>query len=693
MGRILESVSAGSLAIWNELPPIGRDWLIRNVFEPQIKSGKCDRNTQEAIYAADYDIIPPTPTEFLDSDAYMRHAAKEIYPAWRPHILDVCDPTSGIYEMEITGASGLGKTFAACAVFSYKITRIFCLRNPSEFYGLQGKSRIYFGLYAVSKKMVKKVGFEELKHVFIGPSPFFKERFPPLPHGQEYIRWDSKPVEITVGSSRLHAVGLSLMAVLGDELNWFDQGQATAEKARDLVSEVSRRLESRFVDEAGDIPGIAIYVSQTRTSSDFLELRMKEKKGVPGVRAVRGPRWAFNPKGYSREKGRGFRADLGDPYFRVFTGTETADPRILDRVTRSVEGNVSIEPIDENDLPPEDQILKVPVLHYRAFMDDLHGSLQAIADVPTGSFAPFFPRREIIRDALDVSLPFPFSMQIIPCYEKSEVRLQETYAHELVTRVEMGKLRPIRHPAAPRYIAIDLAFGRVGGDRAGFAMVHPSDHRIENRQVADDRSQVGETEALKAIEVDFYVALVGGQYGEPIDFRKIRVFVEWLRKIGYPIALVSCDQFQSEDNLQRLRDLGFKTTKTSTRRTSKPYRDLRQVLNEARLGMAWPPAVLRDVDVTDHHALEQATSRVLLFQELSGLEHNMKTDQVDHRENNPDGTRGSNDIADALASAVHCCLNDQAGPGTEPIIERPRQMMSAKYNRYLEKLNKLPRTR
>lgn len=488
-------------------------------------------------------------------------------------------------------------------------------------------------------------------------------------------------------SAKLHAIGRSLYACLGDELNYFEQGEGTSNKARELVAEVSRRLEARFVEEGGDIPGVAIYVSQTRTTSDYLENRVREKRGVQGVLTVRGPRWAFNPKGYHRDRNRGFRADLGDPYFRVFSGSEVADPRIVDRVTKQSDGTWLVEPIDadaDGDLD-ENMTLKVPVLHYRAFMDDIHSALQAIADVPTGAFMPFFPRREAIHAALDDELPFPFSMQELPCYEKSELRLQEAYSHELVTRVDMGKLCPIRHPAASRFIAIDLAFGKKGGDSVGFAMVHAAEHRLESRRSDDDRADVGETEAVKTIEVDFYVALRGGQYGEPVDFKKIRIFIDWLRKIGFQIKLISCDSFQSEDNLQRLRDLGFNTTKTSTRRSSKPYRDLRQVFNEGRIRLPWPPALLRDLNREDRHAREQAAGRVLLFQELAGLEHDMKADKIDHRELNPDGSAGSNDVADALASAAHCCLTDELGPNTT-IEPRSRPASVEKLNRYLGRL-------
>lgn len=695
LGSILDQIAAGSTEKWNSLPASGRDWIIRFVLEPAWKEGGADKNAMEALYAADYEMIPPTPEEYLDSTDYAKDATRELFPNWRPVILKACDPTGGVYEMNITGATSLGKTTAAVLVYGYKLTRIFTLRNAPRFYGLQTGTKIFFGLYATTQRMVKDVGFTMLKDVLIKTMPFFRDRYPPLPHGREYVRWENKPIEIITGSSELHAIGRSLFAVIADELNWYARGERTSSHAHELVSEVSRRLEGRFVQEGGDIPGIAIYISQTRTKGDYLELRFKEKKATPGVLCVRGPRWAFNTLGYHRDRNRGFREAEGDAYFRTFVGTEVSDPRILDRVTRRQDGSWLVEPLKAEDDAsiPLQHIQRVPVLHYKAYCDDLPGALRNLGDIPSGAFTPWFSRRDVLEQAFRTDIIFPFPSQTLPCYERSEIRLQDTYAAKRLTRIHMGKPQPIRHPEAPRFVHLDVAKGASAqADRLGLAMVHPAGHYLQERKwdelMPDDLKGIQSPDAVKLVEADFYVGLEGGPYGEAIDFRKIRVFLSWLRDIGYWIKCVTADlQMLSFDMLQRLREMGFLAENLSVDKTSAPYRTLRGAFNENRLALAWPPTIY-GAEILRHQgdvrqAREAALEKVILYTELTGLEHDVDADKIDHRETNPDGTKGSKDIADALCGATFRCLTDEVNPGDAPIRPTSRTSVKQQYNRYL----------
>lgn len=689
--RVLASIARGSLEHFGKLSPSARAYFLA-LAEPLLREAGGDMAALEALYAVDYERIPPTPQAFLDEEDYAHEAAKDLFPAWRPVIQQACDPANGIYEINITGASGLGKTTAAMFIFGYKLTRLFCLRDPAAFYGLSSRSKIYCGLYAITKKLIKQVGFYDLRDKILDQSPFFRYLYPRMPHGSEYIRWNSKNIEVITGSSELHAIGRSLFMVAADELNYYAQGDKTTGRAHELVAEVSRRLEGRFVQQGGDIPGVAIYISQTRTTSDYLERRFKEKKGTKGVMCVRGPRWAFNPLGYSNDRNRGFRPDLGDPCFRVFVGNDVADPRVLDRVVTRDDGSTFVEPVDPDDAVNE-SIINVPIVHYRAFLDDLHGALRNVADVPSGSFTPFFSRREIVEVMFDEALSNPFSRQAVPCFEGSDQELKSFFDGELVLETHMGHLQPKRHPEASRYVHLDLAHGGEGNDRASIVMVHSSGHYYdEHKPELEDPVPVSEGEIVKNIEVDFYVALEGGTYGEQIDYRKVRVFLDWLRNAGYRIRLVTCDSYQSTDMLQRLRENNFLAEIQSVDRTSQPYRDLRQSMSEGRLTAPWPRGLLRFGDMTPEEerraAIEEALTRVILYQELTGLEHDVKHDKIDHRAQNPDGSKGSKDIADGLAGAVFRCLTDAAvAPGGKP-GRRPtaRQTVANKLNRYLPKV-------
>lgn len=688
--QLMRQLGRGSLELFQRLPPSGRDYFRRGV-EQRLRGVSGSKATVEALYSVDYDRIPPTPQVYLDSTDYVHHVACDLFPPWRPHFLHVCDPNSQVYEADVTGASGNGKTTFAMLVLSYLLCRLGHLRDPARFYGLQAKSKIVFGLYALTKDLVKEVGFDYLKEQIIDESPFFRDVMRRVPYGKEKIIWEDKRLEVITGSSQLHAVGKNLYSVVADELNFYAQGEKTASRAHDLVSEVSTRLEGRFIDFGGNIPGIAIYISQTRTTSDYLELRIRHRKsGGKGVVVIRGPRWRFNVNAYNRlaERGRQEPAFLGPhpvntvcgpvPGFRIIVGDEVTDARVLDTAERRDDGTYLVQPIAPDEPEPDGRVVVVPAIHWRAYDDDLYGALRSIGDEPTGSFTPFFPRKDVVEACFDEEMIFPFSSQEIPVYERQSHRLQDFFEYELVTRVNMGRRVPIWHPEAPRYIHLDLS---KGGDRTGMAMVHPSAHYHAARKIdeEDDPAQVGESEVLKDIEVDFYLAIKGGPFSEAIDYRKIRVFIHFLRSIGFWIQWVTGDQYMSFDHHMRLRDAGFNAELLSTDRTSKPYRACRQVFNEGRLALPFPPGFSPQRWGSRKGALE----RVILFTELTGLEHDVKRDKVDHRDQNPDGSRGGKDVSDALVGAVFRCLVDDVRPGQNPQHPSHRRKMQDRLNRYM----------
>lgn len=683
MARTLENVLGGSTEHFAKLRPAQREYFLA-LAAPYLEA-RGEAAAVDALIDIDYEVRPPTPEQFLSCTDYVpTDMARELFPAWRPIILKACQPGGRVFEVNITGASGNGKTTAAMLILDYKMVRTFCLRDPAAFFGLQARTMIYFGLYATTKRLIKDVGFYVLRDMLMDPAPFWRDRYPRLKQGQEYIRWPQKRIEVITGSSELHALGRALLGVAADELNYYNMGEKTAQRAPDLVAEVSRRLETRFLDKAGDIPGIAIYISQTRTTTDYLENRIREKKDHPGVLCVRGPRWAFSTKGYNHPDG--FHPGQ-DPVFRVFTGTDTTDPRILDRVVRMSDGVWHVSPADaEDSIPDGGNVIDVPVQHYRAFIDDLHGALRNIADVPSGSYTPFFPRREVVFQAFtrDPAVVYPFSSQSIPCYEGGVAQLQDAYDIKRVTRVHMGRLLPVRHPDAPRYIHLDLS---QGGDRTGMAMVHPSGHYREDTPAALDAAGVGAGEMVKAVEVDFYVALTSGPYGEPIDFGKIRVFVDWLRRCGYWVRMVTTDQFMAFDMRQRIREMGIPSELQSVDRTSGPYRDFRQAMGEGRVVLPVPPGLSQAGMAGPGTVVpEEILRRVILAQELLGLEHDVKRDKVEHRAQNPDGSKGSKDVADGAAGAVYRCLTDDTVPSGPPGTPTARSVAEVRLGRYLSKL-------
>lgn len=692
--RILENIGKGSVEMFRRLTPVGRNYFLQR-FEHLLT----DAEARKALYAIDYDGIPPDIDTFIDHPDYLGGTGFKVYPGWRPVIHAACRPGTRISECILTGAQGRGKTDIAMVMGAYKLVRLSKLRDPAGFYGLGPRTQIVFGLYMVTKKQLANTGFYTIRDKLIDNMPYFQDVFPRSPYGKEQVTFEhgDKRIVISTSSKSWHVLGMSLFFVAADEMNYFDQGAATVESAREVVTEVSSRMESRFLDEHGDIPGLGIFISQTRTEADFLEQRSQQMRKSEHVLVDRGPRWERgSPKPYTKLvqptacKDAKYLTDtmIGKaPAFRVFKGTETQDPRVLDRVGERPDGSWAVEAIDPVDQPDDSHIIYPPVNHYKRFHEDLYGALRLVADCPSATFTPFFPRREIIEGAFDSSLIHPCTAQTVRCYENQggDFRLASVFMHDKVTKVYMGRLRAIRHPEAPRYIHLDpAAQGSGTANWFGIAMVHPSRFMVQDRKNLPsdqfDEAEVGEGLVVKDVECDFYLRLDAGPRGEPIDFKKVRTFIEWLRNVGFWIRKVTADGWQSLESLQRLRDKGFIAEPVSVDRTSKPYTLVRQVMNEARLSVPYPQGYGPD----RWGSSEEALRRVILFNEFAGLEHDVDKDHIDHRDKNPDGSPGSKDIADALTGAAFTCLLDEVGPSDNPDAAGGRRVIEERLSGFLE---------
>ncbi len=608
-----------------------------------------DSNLRMALYQDDYDYPPVDPkTYFTDSD-YMGHIGCEIFPTWWPHLLHICNPHNKKYEIILTGAIGLGKTMLAMLIISYKLYRISCLRDPAQYFGLSKRSKIVFGLYSITLEHAESTGFYSLRDQILDESPYYRERFCRFPSRQNILKFP-KSIEIITGSNVLHSIGKNLFGLSVDEMNFMAKGDGTISKPMQLAQSVTRRLESRFLQDSGDMPGICVFISSKRATGDFIEKRIKTVNGLPGVYIVDGPIWAFRPK------------DAGSKTFRVMLNEGAADAMILDEVVYSKEGKLeeirSISGISVKDKV----VIDVPVIYYKSFIEDLMGSIRDIAGVSTDAINPLFTDRSIIRSLFVNRLKNPFQTDEVPGYVGLKGDIRKQFNVKAVSTVQMSTYRPKRHASAPRYIHVDLA---LSSDRAGVVMVHPSSHYRESTEEMEDGISL--FNLVKNVEVDFSIGVTSGsEDGQEIDFRMIRDFIFWLRSVGYWIKYVSFDSWESSDSIQRLKENGIEAGVLSVDKTSKPYLTLRQAMTEGRV---------------------ESPKNDILQTELFQLEYDVIKNKVDHPED------GSKDISDSLAGSVFVCLTDDVGQGRPPSNQEPQKQSKRKYDRMANKLAKAHRTR
>jgi phage terminase large subunit-like protein len=168
-------------------------------------------------------------------------------------------------------------------------------------------------------------------------------------------------------------------------------------------------------------------------------------------------------------------------------------------------------------------------------------------------------------------------------------------------------------PGSQKVIGLDIAYA---GDRYGLTMIHIHD-------------TVGEGELQEyQYWVDFAVGIVPPK-GEQLKLYQIREFVVQLHKMGVGVELVVSDSFQSKESLQLLEQQGISTKMYSVDRKKEAYYALRDAITSDRIKMP---------------------NNKILYRELVFLKEDEK--KIDHPVTNPDGTRGSKDIADAIANAL-----------------------------------------
>jgi len=642
-------VVEGSVDLFRRVSP-GQRAELRRYFRQRAGFDKSsgDANLRMALYQDDYDYPPvDAKTYFTDMD-YMGHKAAEIFPVWWQHLLRMCDPSNKYYEIILTGGVGLGKTFIAMLILTYKLYRISALRDPAQYFGLSRRSKIVFGLYSITLEHAESTGFYTLRDQLIDESPYFRERFQRIPSPQNILKFP-KSVEVITGSGILHSIGKNLFSLSVDEMNFFRGGKDAAGKPMALAQSVTRRLESRFLQDSGDMPGVCVFISSKRATGDFIEKRIKKVKGMPGVYIVDGPIWKFRPK------------EVGSDTFRVVLQEGGADAMIMDEVVYDEEGRFK-EVRSISDIPTDNKtVINVPIIYYKSFMEDLMGSLRDIAGVSTDAINPLFTQRSVVRSIFMNRLKSPFKSDVVPGFMGLGTPIKSRFDLKSVSTVQMSTYRPARHPTAPRYIHIDLA---LTGDRAGIVMVHPSSHYREPVETAEDG--IVSYSLVKNVEIDFAIGVASGPDDQEIDFREIRDFVFWLRSVGYWIKYVSFDSYNSADSIQRLKENTIEAGILSVDKTDKPYLTLRQAATEERI---------------------QSPMNEVLQTELYQLEYDVTTRKIDHPSD------GSKDIADAMCGAVFVCLTDDISQGRPPSEVEPLRKTKRKFDRMANKLAKISKSR
>lgn len=536
-----------------------------------------------AITDLEYETPPVDVLTWLEDPYYMGAIGKDLYPKLKQDFVELF---GGSYnECIMSGAIGYGKTTFASLGLLRVIYQLLCMRNPQQSFGLSVDTTISFVCVCVLLNLAKKVVFSNVCQKVV-QSPFFMENFRPIVTATD-LRFPKNITVAPIASSDKTILGLNAYGGIIDEGNFI--GEATQnqkiemrrfgvlDKAELLYTGLKQRMQSRYMQRGGRLPGMLFVLSSKRTVNDFVERRLREvrQRGEPTVFVREYAQWEVNPDNYGTKR---FWIVVGNDQLRSRILGPDEDPNQF----RNISGV---------------QIVAIPEEFRQSFTKDFDAAVRDIAGLATIAISPFITRQDKIQDAVDHTYTHPFSV-----YEWEAGTLGHFNWEKIVRIGTSGERHPICCPKAPRYAHID---GSLRMDCTGIAVGHIHGWKDVER---DDHAGSKFTEQSPIIKMDF-VLRVTPPVGQDIALADVRGLIYNMAEHGVSIVHVSMDSFQSAESLQQFMLKGYKAEVISVDRANIPYELLKAALYEDRL------------IIYDYKPLTD---------ELSRLEYDRRRGKVDH---------------------------------------------------------------
>ena len=585
-----------------------------------LKNG--DRSIVNHLIDQRYKWTPLPVDEWLDDPYHMGMNSQTLYPQIRK---DLCEALggNGYREIIMTGSIGYGKTtfmsFAICRLL-YELS---CLRSPQLCYGLSPGSGIAIALVSVNLFVANKVMLEAVTDK-LALSQYFLEHFPHTGKKDE-LKFPSNISVYISSTGALHRLlGLNVVGAAIDEANFMNRNKAVKggskrklssyDDAERLYGGIVRRIKSRFLKSAPDLPGCTILTSSANLSGGFLERRLDESKNDPTLFARDYATWDVKPQ--QNFCGLRFKVAVGNGHIRskIFSESELEDGKTLAFY-------------ESNDC----RILDVPIEYKNDFDRDLEMSIRDIAGVSTFAISAFIQRVEKIDDAIDFTREHPCTTMAWKMDEPFSIVWEKISVQKERTLKGMYKevyFAPRYRPDVGRFIHIDTS---LSGDSTGFAMGYIDRHVEVVRRDSEGNEY---NDLAPYIVIEFVLEIIPPD-GDQIFLADVRRLVYEIQDHGFHIAGFSCDSYQSADTLQQIKQRGVRNVEVSSLdRSTEGYDFLKSALYEDRISFYDYPN---------------------LINELRSLEYVAERGKVDHP------VAGSKDLADAVAGVVLGLIRNTRG--------------------------------
>ena len=558
---------------------------------------------------------------FLDDPYYLGESTRTLYPKIRQDLKDAL--TSGRYrEMVLTGGIGYGKTTFISFAIARMLYEISCLRSPQDSYGLSAGSEVVVALISKSlhvARQVMKTAVEDKIKI----SPYFNQHFKGKAN-RDVTHYPSN-VMLVIGSCNSERVlGMNVVGGAMDEANFMTtkgqviKGSAGAKKsiaqydlAEKVYASIVRRIKSRFLKAANDLPGLMVLASSATTVNSFTDRKIKASANDPTVFVRDYANWEVKPQ-----------ENFSGETFEVVVGNGGLRSKVMKGDVSDAERSYYVD--------AGCRIINVPIEYVEDFERDLESAIRDIAGIATHAISAYIHRLEKIEDAV-VRYDHVNGYQSIghPCTSQ-EYTMNTDFDFMWGRFCSKGKRRlkggheefiwrPKNASGKARYIHIDTS---LSGDSTGFVMGH-----IDRQVEVIRRNERGEeyTDVAPFIVIDLLLR-INPPEGDQIFLPDVRRMVYELQEHGFHIAGMSCDSYQSAEMIQQMKRRGVKADVLSVDRTTDPYDALKSALYEDRIAFyEYEP----------------------LIRELKTLEYDSIKRKVDHP------VAGSKDVADALAGVVY----------------------------------------
>lgn len=535
----------------------------------------------------------PDIDDFIHDPYYLGKVLGDtLYPIWKKAAREVF-PTpyhSPVGEIVLSGGIGLGKSTFALLVCMYDLCKLLCLKNPHKYYGLVESTIISIALVNATQKLAKGVLWAQFED-WVNNSPFFKSKVLVTKGKNKGKTYFINNIDISVGSRGENFLGQATVGAIFSEIN---DMTVVGGQAEDNLDTIAVRRASRFATSNREIFGHIILDSSSKGNRSFLDSRIEEKrkKGVNDFIIFSFTHWEakWHTGAYSGKM------------FKVYAGDEYVDPFIVDESNEYRLKTVK---------SPE-RIIDVPVEHWEAFHFNILKALRDLAGVSTFSTFSFISSTQIINQVF--SQPNVVSQELIELDFFDRSQTLDKYINIPLLSFVNDK---------PRFIHVDLG---IKSDSTGMACSYFKEY--ETREIINPNTGKVTMDQIPVFVTE-WVMEIRAVPGHEVPIYKIEEFIVKAKELGYPIALVSTDGYQSTNLRQNLLLKGFNTELVSVDRTKDPYNNLRNIILEGRL---------------------KAPNLPKLINEIRYLEENEQ--KYDHA---PDQSK---DVADAVCASIWTCSRD-----------------------------------